>query len=119
MNGVAAKLDFFTLSVDTLRDTIVSVIEDEFYTENIKKMSRLYKDQPMKPLDKATWWIEYIIRNPNATHLQSHSIHMNFFTSRSLDVILVLVILVVSALILLVIIFNNVNGFCRKKIKIE
>ena len=29
---------------------------------SIKVASKLFKDVPVRPLDKAVWWIEYIIR---------------------------------------------------------
>lgn len=39
--------------------------------------SRVYVDQPMKPLDRAVYWVEYVIRNGGAGHLKSDSIGLN------------------------------------------
>jgi len=39
--------------------------------------SLVYKDQPMKPLDRAVYWVEYVIRYGGAGHLKSYSIGLN------------------------------------------
>jgi len=39
--------------------------------------SLVYKDQPMKPLDRAVYWVEYVIRYGGAGHLKSDSIGLN------------------------------------------
>lgn len=92
MNGIAAKVDYLTLSVASLKNTILRVAEDKYLANNMQERSKLYRDQPMKPLEKAIWWVEFVIRNPNATHLRSPALNMNFFVAHSLDVLVVLLI---------------------------
>lgn len=41
----------------------------------------------MKPLDRAIWWIEYIIRHGGGEHLRSPGVDMSWFKLLSLDVI--------------------------------
>lgn len=41
------------------------------------RQSLVYKDQPMKPLDRAVYWVEYVIRYGGAGHLKSDSIGLN------------------------------------------
>jgi len=43
----------------------------------VKIQSQIFKDQPMKPLDRAVYWVEYVIRNGGAKHLVSESIELN------------------------------------------
>lgn len=48
--------------------------------------SKLLRDQPEKPIDRAVWWVEYVLRNPDASHLRTPTIELGFFRSNSLDV---------------------------------
>lgn len=50
-------------------------------------MSELLWDQPTKPLDRAIWWIEYVLRHKGAGHLRSPAADMSWFKLLSLDVI--------------------------------
>lgn len=47
--------------------------------------SRLLRDQSEKPIERAVWWIEYVIRNPDASHLRTPTIELGFIRSNSLD----------------------------------
>lgn len=62
------------------------------YKKNAIVHSLLYKDQPMKPLDRAVYWIEYVIRNDGAKHLISESVGLNDFQYFLFDVMLMLLI---------------------------
>lgn len=53
----------------------------------MKKRSKRLNDQPNKPLERAVWWIEYILRNPEPDHLLSPAIDMGYFAAYSFDVI--------------------------------
>lgn len=52
----------------------------------MKLRSRRFRDQPIKPLDLAIWWTEYIIRDPNPTHLKSPAKNMGYIKSNLIDV---------------------------------
>lgn len=55
--------------------------------------SQLYKDQTMKPLDRAVYWVEYVIRNGGVEHLKSDSIGLNDLHYFLIDVAVVIIIL--------------------------
>lgn len=61
------------------------------YKENIKVMSKYLKDQKELPLDRALWWIEWVLRNPNS-YVVNHGKNLNFFQIQSIDVISVLTV---------------------------
>lgn len=48
----------------------------------------ILEDQPLKGLDKAMWWIEYVIRHKDVSHLRSRAADMSFFEYFMVDVIL-------------------------------
>lgn len=90
--GVAVKMEIATLKVDNFRSSILKVLEDLTYTENAKKISKIFQDKPMKPLDTAVYWIEFVMRNPDAPFFQSPTLKLGFLASNSLDVYLFIII---------------------------
>ena len=70
------------------------------FRENMQKYSAVSKDTPDKPLDRAVWWTEYVLRHNGAPHLRSSVLDLKWYQYLLLDVIgfLSLVILVVSYL---------------------
>lgn len=67
------------------------------FRENMRKYSAVSKDTPDKPLDRAVWWTEYVLRHNGAHHLRSSVMDLTWYQYLLLDVIgfLSLVILVV------------------------
>uniref|UniRef100_U5EUX0 Putative udp-glucuronosyltransferase n=1 Tax=Corethrella appendiculata TaxID=1370023 RepID=U5EUX0_9DIPT len=114
LNGIAEKVNFRTISVEALRDTIRNVIENPNYTKNIQRMSYNFQDQPSKPLDRAIWWIEWALRHPDATHIQSPVLKLGFFRANSYDVLLFVLCI---ALYICTKFYNLVHHFVVKKPK--
>lgn len=52
--------------------------------------SKLLRDQPEKPIERAVWWIEYVIRHPHSSHLRTPTTELGFFRSNSLDLYAIL-----------------------------
>ncbi|XP_012530233.3 uncharacterized protein LOC105833218 [Monomorium pharaonis] len=74
--GVGIRLDFKTLSTQSILHAIEEVLYNESYTKNMKQLSSEFRDRPLPPLDLAIWSIEYVVRHPNgslATALRSQS----------------------------------------------
>lgn len=90
--GVAVKMEIATLKVDNFRSSVLKVLEDLTFTENAKKISKIYQDKPMKPLDTAVFWIEFVMRNPDASFFKSPTLELGFLASNSLDVYLFIII---------------------------
>lgn len=85
------------MNIDYLNRTILETSIDKMLTNSTykavaQKMSQIFRDRPIKPLDSAIYWIEYVIRYDGAKHMQSPAVHLNVFQKSSLDVILVLII---------------------------
>jgi len=66
----------------------------------MKKVSKLLRDQADHPLDRATYWIEYVIRHNGAPHLRTASRKLSLIQKGLLDVTLA----ILSACILLIIV---------------
>lgn len=99
--GIAVKLDFLTMTTKNIVEAIQKVTEDKQMRENIKTVSKHYQDRPMKPLETAVWWCEYLLRNPNPSHLRSPAHKLNIFQANSLDCFLFILIVSLLAFYLL------------------
>lgn len=55
-------------------------------------------DQPLKPIDLAVYWIEFVIRNKGAPHLRSTGIDLKWYQREMIDIIVFLVISVIAIL---------------------
>nr|XP_025743016.1 UDP-glucuronosyltransferase 2B31-like isoform X4 [Callorhinus ursinus] len=96
--GAAVSLDFHTLSSADLLNALRMVINDTSYKENAMKLSRIHHDQPVKPLDRAVFWIEFVMRHKGAEHLRPASHNLTWLQYHSLDVIGFLLACVATAL---------------------
>jgi len=85
--GYGVKVDFTTLTQDTLSNAINEILSNPKYGENAKQRSKVLRDQPLKPLDNAIFWVEYILRHHGAPHLQTAALKLCWFQLLLLDVI--------------------------------
>uniref|UniRef100_A0A8B9JIW5 UDP glucuronosyltransferase 5 family, polypeptide A1 n=1 Tax=Astyanax mexicanus TaxID=7994 RepID=A0A8B9JIW5_ASTMX len=116
--GTAVIVDFAELDRTVFLEALKEVLYNPSYSENMKTLSRLHQDQPMKPLDHAIFWIENVMRNGGAPHLRTQSFRMSWFTYHSVDVILTLL---GAVLVILWLTFSLIKCLCcmliQKKIK--
>ncbi|XP_058500993.1 UDP-glucuronosyltransferase 2C1-like [Solea solea] len=92
--GGAVTVKFAMLDRHTFKDALMTVLYNSSYRENMQRLSRLHRDQPINPLSHAVFWIEYVMRHKGARHLQAQSIKMSWFVYNSLDVIAVFLVVV-------------------------
>nr|XP_044986123.1 UDP-glucuronosyltransferase 2B4-like isoform X2 [Jaculus jaculus] len=85
--GAAERVDFHTMSSMDLLKALRTVIENPSYKENAMRLSRIHHDQPVKPLDRAVFWIEFVMRHKGAKHLRPALHDLSWFQYHSLDVL--------------------------------
>uniref|UniRef100_A0AAY5F0Q5 UDP-glucuronosyltransferase n=2 Tax=Electrophorus electricus TaxID=8005 RepID=A0AAY5F0Q5_ELEEL len=88
--GAAIILELSQLNGHTFKQTLMKLLTDNSYSTNMQRLSSLHRDQPMKPLETAVFWIEYVMRNKGATHLRTQSYRMPWYSYHSADVLLFL-----------------------------
>ncbi|TWW67478.1 UDP-glucuronosyltransferase 1-10 [Takifugu flavidus] len=69
---------------------IQEVLNDPSYRMNMQRLSRLHRDAPMKPMDSALFWIEFVMRHKGAAHLRTESYRLPWYSYHSVDVMLFL-----------------------------
>ncbi|KAI9546170.1 hypothetical protein NQZ68_029405 [Dissostichus eleginoides] len=119
--GAAKLLTLQTVDKDNnLQDAIQDVLNEPSYRLNMQRLSRLHRDQPMKPLDTALFWIEFVMRHKGAAHLRTESYRLPWYSYHSVDVILFLAGAVLLVLFTFVFFIRCLcTKMCRSKIKRE
>ncbi|XP_044733441.1 UDP-glycosyltransferase UGT5-like [Chrysoperla carnea] len=62
LSDVARIVNGDSFTKDDIINAIKSVLDPKVQ-EKMKRLSKLYKDRPMSPMDTAIWWVEYVARN--------------------------------------------------------
>ncbi|XP_021485037.1 UDP-glucuronosyltransferase 2A3-like [Meriones unguiculatus] len=85
--GAALKMNINTMTSSDLLSALRAIINEPSYKENAMRLSRIHHDQPVKPLDRAVFWIEYVMRHKGAKHLRVAAHDLSWVQYHSLDVI--------------------------------
>ncbi|XP_039107727.1 UDP-glucuronosyltransferase 2A1 isoform X5 [Hyaena hyaena] len=98
--GAAVEVNINTMTSEDLFNALRTVINDPSYKKNATRLSRIHHDQPVKPLDRAVFWIEFVMRHKGAKHLRPAAHDLTWFQYHSFDVIGFLLVCVVTAVFL-------------------
>ncbi|KAJ9601563.1 hypothetical protein L9F63_000306, partial [Diploptera punctata] len=113
--GFGKLLEFKNITEESILSTLNEVLHNPKYRENAKRLSRIYKDQPLTPLQQAVFWTEYIIRHKGAPHMRSAALDLTWYQYFLLDVIAVLILASLTILIILFVIIRAIFRLvCRK-----
>ncbi|XP_049742111.1 UDP-glucuronosyltransferase 2B31-like isoform X3 [Elephas maximus indicus] len=117
--GAAVSLDLNTMTSTDLLNALKTVINDPSYKENAMRLSAIHHDQPIKPLDRAVFWIEFVMRHKGAKHLRPAALSLTWYQYHSLDVIgfLLACVAIVSFLVLKCCLFGYQKYFKTEKKK--
>ena len=95
---MALELNVRTVDKETLQRTISELLTNKKYTEAAQLRSRNFQDQKETPMERALWWVDYIVRNPDVSFLQNAKLkRQNYVVKHSIDVIAFLVVVLVGA----------------------
>ncbi|XP_042563195.1 UDP-glucuronosyltransferase 2B1-like [Clupea harengus] len=121
VRGGATIITISIINKNTFLQALQEVLHEPSYRENMQRLSRLHRDQPVKPLDRALFWIEFVMRHKGAAHLRTESYKMPWYAYHSVDVVLFLlaVMLCVVMVSFVVIRYTCSKVFGMKKMKHE
>ena len=100
--GYAVRLDWVSITSAQFLAAINKAMYDQELRENMKKMHELFVDAKDTPLERAVWWVEYVIRHQGAQFLKPLSVDLAWYQYHLLDVIAF--ILIIMSLLLFIII---------------
>ncbi|RVE74692.1 hypothetical protein OJAV_G00025420 [Oryzias javanicus] len=85
--GVARTVEISDLDRINFQEAIQDVLNEPSYRMNMQRLSRLHRDQPMRPLDTALFWIEFVMRHKGAAHLRTESYKLPWYSYHSVDTV--------------------------------
>ncbi|XP_051026302.1 UDP-glucuronosyltransferase 2B17-like [Acomys russatus] len=115
--GAAVALNIKTMSKSDLLNALEEVLDNPSYKENVMWLSTIHHDQPMKPLDRAVFWIEFVMRHKGAKHLKPLAHNLTWYQYHSLDVVGFLLAVVAAIAVLVVKCCLFVYQFFVKKMR--
>ncbi|XP_070786129.1 UDP glucuronosyltransferase 5 family, polypeptide G1 [Enoplosus armatus] len=86
VRGAARVVEAKSLTKEDFLEALKDILETPSYRNNMQRLSQLHHDKPVSPMDTAIFWIEYVIRNKGAAHLQSAGFSLPWYSYFSLDV---------------------------------
>nr|CAH7731538.1 unnamed protein product [Callosobruchus chinensis] len=98
--GYGKYILFSEITEKKLDDALKILLNEPKYKENAKTRSAVFHDRPMKPIDMATYWIEYVIRHKGAEHLRVAGAKLPWYQYFSLDSIALIILVMISVMIL-------------------
>ncbi|XP_060786948.1 UDP-glucuronosyltransferase 2A1-like [Neoarius graeffei] len=85
--GIGEVLEVTELNVDTLTQALKNILDEKQpYMENMEKISSLYHDTPLKPMDSIIFWLEFVMRHKGAAHLRTESYKMPCYAYYNVDI---------------------------------
>ncbi|XP_046401765.1 UDP-glycosyltransferase UGT5-like [Ischnura elegans] len=90
---LGVKVDAANITADNMLNAINEILGNPKYAQNMKKASAIMKDQKDEPLDRAIYWIEYVLRHDGAKHLKPAAFYLSWYQVYLLDVIFLAIIL--------------------------
>ncbi|XP_078604051.1 UDP-glucuronosyltransferase 2C1-like [Branchiostoma floridae x Branchiostoma japonicum] len=84
--GLGVSLDFRTVTSDQLYHALLRVLTNNSYRETAARLSRLHRDQPQSPMERAVWSIEHVIKHGGLPHLRARAVELPWYQYYLLDV---------------------------------
>ncbi|XP_028043012.1 UDP-glucuronosyltransferase 2B19-like [Bombyx mandarina] len=95
--GSGIILEYHNLNENNMRSLINHVLSNEKYKNNARDLSIRFRDRPIKALDAAMYWIEYVIRHQGAHFMKNPALKLNWFAYNMFDVYLfILCVFIIS-----------------------
>ena len=118
--GFAVRLDWISITTENFLAAINKAMTDEDMKKNMKNAHNLFVDSRDPPLERALWWVDYVIRNQGAKFLRPHSVDLPWFQYHLLDVIaFILAVLLINTFIIIKCCVCCFRCCTREKVKTE
>lgn len=107
--GYGVSLDYDTLSEDSLKSAIDTIYNDTSYRTNAEKLSEVFRDNPIKAIDKAIYYIEHVIRGGGAAHLKTAAMKLSLCQIYLVDQVIFVLAAIVAITLIIIFLLSKVN----------
>lgn len=73
-------------------------------------------DQPIKPLDKAVFWVEHVLRHQGAAHLRTSALDLAWYQYLLLDIVAFLAVILIALFVVIYLVIKKIL-FSKKQAK--
>nr|QVG59863.1 UDP-glucuronosyltransferase [Nilaparvata lugens] len=85
--GFGLMVKFEELTAEKLSHALNTVLNTPSFKENAQKLSKIIKDEPSTPMERAIFWVEHVIRHKGADHLKSMRLSLTWYQYLLVDII--------------------------------
>ena len=114
--GFGISIPYLSLTEDNLKEAINAMLTDNRYKEKAIEHGNLLTDQITAPLDRAVWWIEFLIRHPGKNHMRSPVHDLTWYQYYLLDVLGVILCTIIIIIIVIVKVMKFVIRLLMQKL---
>lgn len=114
-HGYAIHLEWDTITKEMLSAALNKAMFDKEMKRKVEKITKLFHDQKENPVEKAVWWIEYVMRHGGAEFLRPHSLDLYWFQYICLDIVGFLVAIILLACVAISKFWNSYHSRRLKK----
>ncbi|XP_049773400.1 UDP-glucosyltransferase 2-like isoform X1 [Schistocerca cancellata] len=93
---LGVSLQFNDLTKDSILQHSRAVLENQRYKENMNRLSEIFREHQADSLERAVWWLEYVIRHKGAPHMRTAALDLHWWQLLLLDVIAFIAFILMS-----------------------
>jgi glucuronosyltransferase len=116
--GLGLTMDIKSFTASELYENIQIMLDNPSYSKAIKKLSAIFRDQPMYGREKAAYWIEHVIKH-GGNHLRTAATDMPLYQFLMFDIIVAGLIVITVCVSLFAVILKCVITKCLKTVKFK
>lgn len=115
--GWGVQVLFTNLSEASFSWAINEVLTNKMYQINVEKIKNRLLDQPQTPIERAMFWIEYVIRHEGADFMKTSAQYLNFIEYNNLDIYATVVLILLLVLVIPILVIKKiVRKICCTKV---
>jgi len=109
-------MNILNFTANELIVNIRDVIDSELYKGNTRRVSDMWREEPITARERATYWVEHVIKY-GGDHLRSPSMDMPLYQFLMLDVVGVFLVMLIALLLGLAFGIKLMCWFCCSRAK--
>lgn len=89
--GYAEMLQFVDVTTKNVLEKVKIMLSDNKYAQRAKVVSKLFRDNPIDPMEEAMYWIEYTARHRGTDVFRSNGVNLPWYAHLHLDIVAAIV----------------------------
>ncbi|XP_072138949.1 2-hydroxyacylsphingosine 1-beta-galactosyltransferase-like isoform X2 [Mobula birostris] len=115
--GMGIYLSWNRMTTEDIYQALTTVLTDQRYKKQAMYLSTLYRDQPLHPVNRTVYWLDYVLRHDGAAHLRPTLYEMSFYQYYMLDVVAIFTMCVILLCYSLARLFRKLKERVLPKVK--